>query len=216
MAYTTAIFDLDGTILDTLADLASSVNFVLKSHEMPLCSLDHIRKALGYGMDYLIAHCVPAATPRSVEQHILQEFKKHYGLHCADTTAPYPGIEDLLNDLHKHNIRCAVVSNKGDFAVQELIAHYFPKYFDAVVGEKEGVRRKPAPDVVRAVMEKLGSSREECVYIGDSEVDIQTAKNAGTDCISVDWGFREHAYLVEQGAAHIVSSTSELLNAICA
>lgn len=214
MTYTTAIFDLDGTILDTLADLASSVNHTLAQHEMPGRSLDEVRQALGYGMKYLIGHSVPPKTPEALIQQLLTEFKAHYAVHCMDFTAPYPGIKELLAALHRHDIGCAVVSNKGDFAVQELIDHYFPHVFDAVVGERTGVRRKPAPDVVNEVMRELNVTRKSCVYIGDSEVDISTAANAGTDCISVDWGFRSRAFLIARGASHIVSTTSELLNAI--
>ncbi|MEE1272960.1 MAG: HAD family hydrolase [Olegusella sp.] len=215
MAYTTAIFDMDGTILDTLDDLADSVNYALALHDMPASPRPEVRQHLGNGMDYLIAHSVPAGTPHELEQQILAEFKADYAKRCVVKTAPYPGILDLMGELRRRGIRRAVVSNKGDFAVQELVERYFPGVFDAAVGEREGVRRKPAPDTVEAVMSQLGVGRDEVVYVGDSEVDLATARNTGIDCIAVDWGFRDRNVLVGLGAPVIVSDTDQLLAQIC-
>ena len=215
MAYTTAIFDMDGTILDTLDDLADSVNYALGLHGMPASPRPEVRQHLGNGMDYLIAHSVPAGTSHELEQQVLAEFKADYAKRCVVKTAPYPGILDLMAELRRRGIARAVVSNKGDFAVQELVERYFPGIFDAAVGERKGVRRKPAPDTVYAVMDELGADPVDTVYIGDSEVDVETARNAGIACIAVDWGFRDHDVLVGLGAPVIVSDTQALLTAIC-
>ena len=215
MAYTTAIFDMDGTILDTLDDLADSVNYALGLHGMPASPRPEVRQHLGNGMDYLIAHSVPAGTSHELEQQVLAEFKADYAKRCVVKTAPYPGILDLMAELRRRGIARAVVSNKGDFAVQELVERYFPGVFDIAVGEREGIRRKPAPDTVYAVMDELGADPVDTVYIGDSEVDVETARNAGIACIAVDWGFRDHDVLVGLGAPVIVSDTQALLTAIC-
>lgn len=214
MAYSAAIFDLDGTILNTLEDLWSSVNYALELHDMPKKSHEETRRNLGNGMKFLIEHSVPLTTPESLTQQVLTDFKAHYADHCAETTAPYPGIYELIDALHAHNIRCAVVSNKGDFAVQELVKQYFFGKFDIAVGERESVRRKPAPDMVQAALKSFELTPADCVYIGDSEVDIDTARNTGCDCIVVDWGFRDHNFLREHGAPLIVSDTAALLQAI--
>ena len=215
MAYTTAIFDMDGTILDTLDDLADSVNYALGLHGMPASPRPEVRQHLGNGMDYLIAHSVPAGTSHELEQQVLAEFKADYAKRCVVKTAPYPGILDLMAELRRRGIARAVVSNKGDFAVQELVERYFPGVFDIAVGERKGVRRKPAPDTVYAVMDELGADPVDTVYIGDSEVDVETARNAGIACIAVDWGFRDHDVLVGLGAPVIVSDTRALLDEIC-
>lgn len=214
MAYSAAIFDMDGTILNTLEDLWSSVNYALELHGMPKKSHEETRRNLGNGMEFLIRHSVPAHTPESLTRQILTEFKAYYADHCTQATAPYLGIYELLDALHAQNIRCAVVSNKGDFAVQELVKQYFPGRFDIAVGERESVRRKPAPDMVQAALKSFGLTPADCVYIGDSEVDIDTAHNTGCNCIVVGWGFRDHDFLLEHGAPRIVNDTTALLQAI--
>lgn len=214
MAYTTAIFDMDGTILDTLDDLWVSVNYALARHAMPKRDRQWVRSCLGNGMEVLIRNCVPTGTSTELSAKVLADFKEHYAIHCNDRTRPYPGISTVLNTLHDHHLHCAVVSNKGDFAVQELIERHFRGQFDSAVGERPGIRRKPAPDVVFTVMEHFDVGSHECVYIGDSEVDIETARNAGCDCIAVDWGFRDLNDLKAHGATHIVHTPDELLAAI--
>ena len=139
-----------------------------------------------------------------------EDFTRHYKVHCADHTRLYDGIEDMLRNLKKAGVKLAVVSNKADYAVKELCEDFFCDMFDAVVGERDGVRKKPAPDSVNEVMRMLGFTSEKCVYIGDSDVDILTAKNAKMSCISVDWGFRDRAFLIESGARYIVSSPKEI------
>ena len=198
MAYKAAIFDLDGTLLNTLDDLHGSVNHTLEEYGFAPRGRQEIRSFLGNGMQRLI----------------LADFKKYYAHHSAERTAPYPQITQLLEVLSGEGVLRGVVSNKGDFAVQDLIAEYFPGLFNIAVGEMEGIRRKPAPDTVLKVMDRLGVSAEESVYIGDSEVDIQTAANVGCDCVAVSWGFRDRDQLVADGAKVIADNTEELAEAI--
>lgn len=214
--YQLAIFDLDGTILNTLTDLASSVNYALKTAGFPARSLEEIRSFLGNGMAYLIEHSVPANTPPSETKEALRCFKQYYNLHCTETTQPYPGIPNLLKNLQEHEIRTAVLSNKEDGAVRKLCRQYFPGLFDAVCGERETVRRKPAPDGIALLLQEMNLPSDSAVYIGDSEVDIQTAKNAGLKMFAVDWGFRSRSFLQEAGADIIFSSVKELENQLLA
>lgn len=210
MVYKLVIFDLDGTILNTLEDLAASVNAALRLNAMPERTIEEVRQFVGNGIRKLIERAVPAETsPESTEQ-VLADFRSHYELHCTDRTAPYEGIPALIDALRAAGMLTAVVSNKADSAVQKLCAAMFPGQFDAVAGEREGVRRKPAPDAVNAVLERFGIAKEEAVYIGDSDVDIRTAANAGMACISVDWGFRDAAFLNAHGAEEILSSPETL------
>lgn len=204
------IFDLDGTLLDTLADLHASVNFALEKHGFPLRSIDEVRSFVGNGMALLISRALPENTPDEVVSAVLKTFKEHYSLHSTDNTAPYEGIAELLVQLKGAGCRLGVVSNKADSAAKPIIVHYFPEVFDCVVGERESVRKKPAPDSVLEVMRILGCGINDTVYIGDSEVDIQTAKNAGCDCISVCWGFKTREFLEANGAEYIAASAAEL------
>lgn len=210
MSYKLAIFDMDGTILDTLEDLESSLNFALTEAGCPARKREDVRRFLGNGMQRLIELAVPPDCPEEKKTKILERFKEHYKIHCADRTKPYDGITELLQDLRESGCRTAVVSNKGDFAVQELNQQYFAGLMDCAIGEKEGVRKKPAPDSVNEVLRELQIGQQDAVYIGDSEVDIETAKNAGMDCIIVSWGFRERDFLIAQGAELIVDSAEEL------
>ena len=214
MAYRAAIFDMDGTLLNTLDDLAASTNAALAAHGMPLRATDEVRQFVGNGIMNLVRLAVPEGTDEKTRQEIFDTFCAHYAEHSADRTAPYPGVLDLLKALHEQGVRCAVVSNKGDFAVQDLVRLYFPGAFDFAVGEREGIRRKPAPDTVNAALEALGVSRNEAVYVGDSEVDVATAAASGLDCIAVTWGFRSVQTLLDAGATTLVDSTDDLLAAI--
>lgn len=210
MKYKLTIFDLDGTILDTLADLRTSVNYALKESGYPQREPMEIRRFLGNGALNLITLSVPSGTPEKDIRATLKIFSEHYAVHCNDVTAPYPGITGLFDELRAAGVLVAVVSNKPDFAVQTLCGQHFPGQLDAVTGERPDVRKKPAPDSVNDVLSKLNIAREDAVYIGDSEVDIQTAINAGLPCISVDWGFRDHDFLVETGAELLASDTEQL------
>ncbi len=212
--YAAAVFDMDGTILDTLDDLMASTNRAMAAEGLPPRSRAEIRSFLGNGMAYLIAHAVPGGTDQEREQRVFQGFLADYKIHCADQTRAYEGIPEVIQALRDQGVKTAVVSNKGDFAVQDLTAQYFPGLFDAVTGERKGVRRKPAPDAVETVLRELGIPKEEAVYIGDSEVDLQTAGNAGLDAILVTWGFRERDFLARQGAVTFAERPEELVGLI--
>lgn len=210
MRYKLAVFDLDGTILNTLDDLAVSLNYALKSSGFPERSIDEVRNFVGNGIRKLIERGVPPGTDVSAADRVHRDFTMHYKEHCADRTRPYDGITGLLGRLRMSGCLTAVVSNKADYGVRELCARYFPGMFDYAVGEREGIRKKPAPDSVNEVLKRLGISKEEAVYIGDSDVDIETAKNAGMDCIGVEWGFRGREFLEAHGAKVIVAKTEDI------
>jgi len=212
MKYQLAIFDLDGTLLDTLDDLADSVNVVMNRFGYPVRNLTEIRSFVGNGIRKLIERSAPKDTPTEELDRVFEQFKVYYGVHCADKTKPYEGIMELLQQLKQQGIKLAVVSNKGDYAVQILCEQYFPGIFDIAVGAREGVARKPAPDTVNEVLKNLQMDKSQAVYIGDSEVDVQTAQNAGMDCIAVDWGFRDKEILEKAGAETIVSTPAKILN----
>nr|WP_301845290.1 HAD family hydrolase [uncultured Ruminococcus sp.] len=205
------IFDMDGTILDTLEDLKDALNHVLTQHSFPVRTLDEVRRFVGNGIYKLIERGVPAGTPQQEIDAVYEDFKPYYAAHCEDTTKAYDGIPALLRQLKAQGFAVAVVSNKADFAVQKLCEVYFPDTFDAALGEREGVRKKPAPDSVNEVLRQLQIPREQAVYVGDSDVDIETAKNANMPCLSVTWGFRDEAFLLEHGASHILHMPEEIL-----
>ena len=210
--YQTAVFDLDGTLLDSLCDLHLSTNAALTAHHMPPHSLDDVRRFVGNGIRKLIERAVPAGTSTAEQDAVYEDFCAHYAAHCEDHTGPYAGIPDLLTHLRAAGVRLAVVSNKGDFAVQELVSRQFPDTFDAILGENEaaGIRKKPAPDMVEAALEQMGASRDGLVYLGDSEVDVQTAANVGCPCVSCTWGFRRVDELLAAGATTFVDTPAEL------
>lgn len=210
MKYELAVFDLDGTILNTLDDLSASLNFALKKSGYPVRTTEEVRCFVGNGIRKLIERGVPTGTDKASADKVYRDFSEHYKVHCADMTRPYDGIPELLQKLKKNGIKTAVVSNKADYAVQDLCAQYFDGLFDAAAGERDGVRRKPAPDLVFMILEKLGVKCENAVYIGDSDVDIETAKNSGMDCIAVEWGFRDRSLLMKCGAENIVSNPMEI------
>lgn len=210
-----AIFDLDGTILDTLDDLMDSVNFALARSGFPIRTRDEVRQFVGNGIRLLIERAVLANTPAQQIDAVHRAFTERYKAHCADKTKPYDGIPALLIALRQAGCQVAVVSNKADYAVQALCERYFTGLLDAAAGEREGVRRKPAPDTVNQVLSKLDVPREQAVYIGDSDVDIDTARNAGMPCISVEWGFRSRAFLLAHGASRIVSKPQEIFDILC-
>ena len=206
--YQLAIFDLDGTLLDTLADLHAGVNHALAAFGYAPRTLDEVRTFVGNGAQKLIARAVPAGTSQAQQDAVLAEFQTYYGAHCADLTKPYDGI------LQKDGVQTAVVSNKPDFAVQTLAAQYFPGLLAASAGAKDGVRKKPYPDSVLAVIEQLQAEGKRAVYIGDSEVDVATARNAQLPCIAVSWGFRSREILLDAGADCICDSVTALAQAL--
>lgn len=208
------VFDMDGTILDSLEDLSDSTNYALREHHMPERSIEEVRSFVGNGIGKLIERAVPEGTEEELQKTVLDTFKGYYMLHCTDKTKPYEGILELLRSLREKGFLTAVVSNKVDAAVQDLCRDFFPGLFDMAVGEKEGIRKKPAPDSVFAVLEKLQIKKEQAVYIGDSDVDLDTAKNAGMEAIAVEWGFRTREFLQEHGAKQIVSTPAQILEAL--
>lgn len=214
MKYTIAIFDLDGTILNTLEDLADSTNYALKACGYPERTIDEVRQFVGNGIRKLMERAVPEGTPVEEIDRVHETFTAHYKVHCADKTRPYDGIMELLQGLKKDGCKLAVVSNKADYGVQELCKQYFDGVFDFAVGEREGIRKKPAPDSVNEVLKTLGCSRDRAVYIGDSDVDIQTAANAQMDHIIVEWGFRDVQFLISQGAKVLVERPEEILEIV--
>ena len=210
MKYQLAIFDMDGTILNTLEDLADSLNYALAQFSYPLRSLDEVRRFVGNGILTLIERGVPSGTDSASVNGVHRVFTEHYALHCADKTCVYEGVIPLISSLRSSGVKTAVVSNKANYAVQELCCSYFVGLFDVAVGESNGLAKKPAADMVEYVLKQLALPRKSAVYIGDSEVDIATAANSGLDSIIVDWGFRERSFLAEKGAKTIVSAPEEI------
>lgn len=208
--YELVIFDMDGTILYTLDDICDGVNASLSKHGLPVRTKDEIRRHIGNGIRHEIESSVPEGTKESMIDAVFHDFHAWYEIHCNDRTRPYDGIVELLEDLKQAGIHCAVVSNKADYAVKELNEIYFKGLLEAGVGEKDGIARKPAPDEVDEVLRLLNMERNRAVYIGDSEVDIETAANAGMDCIGVSWGYRDRKWLQECGAEVIVDDVSQL------
>lgn len=209
--YDTYIFDLDGTLLDTIGDLASSCNYALREMNMPERTLDEVRRFVGNGVRKLILRAVPEGTPLDVAEETLAVFKAHYVQHSLDTTKPYDGIMPLLQELKQSGKRVAVVSNKFYDATRELCRHFFGSLVDVAIGERTDIARKPAPDTVMEALRQLGVGVEGAVYIGDSEVDVETAANSGMPCISVLWGFRDKEFLVSHGASVFVDKPCEIL-----
>ena len=207
----TVVFDLDGTLLDTLGDLTDAVNYALARQGFPARRPDEVAAFLGHGFDWLVSHALPEGA-EAAHAPVLNDFRDHYMAHCMDRTRPYDGIPALLAELTAKGFRLAIVSNKGDAAVRELAAKYFPE-IPVAVGERADVRKKPAPDAVLAALRALSAGREEAVYVGDSEVDAETAKNAGLPCVLVSWGFRSRTLLEKQDAAAVVDRPSELTRA---
>ena len=209
--FKTFIFDLDGTLLNTLNDLAASTNHALLTNGMAERSIDEVRQFVGNGVRLLIERAVEPGTDKATIDRVFADFKTHYMHHSLDTTRPYDGIMDMLHELRHRGIRIAVVSNKLYAATRELCHHFFADTVEVAIGEKEGIRRKPSPDTVIEAMLELGVDKTDAVYVGDSDVDIATAKNCGMPCISVLWGFRDKDFLIEHGAQTFVSHPSELL-----
>lgn len=237
--YDTVIFDLDGTLLNTLEDLKNSVNYALSAMGYPTRTLEEIRRAVGNGARTLLRRSIPASADEAALEQAFAHFRAHYGAHCNELTAPYDGILPMLDTLKNRGFRLAIVSNKPDAAVKELCSLYFSEWLSVAIGERENVRRKPAPDSVYAALRELSgpdaapetasgigfssaafhtdtaapldtSSPCTALYVGDSDVDISTAAAAGMDCVSVAWGFRDEAFLRAHGASRVIHTPSEL------
>ncbi|MBQ5456546.1 MAG: HAD-IIIA family hydrolase [Prevotella sp.] len=210
--YKTYIFDLDGTLLDTLNDLHASCNYALRTHGMPERSLEEVRQFVGNGVKKLMERAIPDGLDNPLFEETLQTFRQHYLLHNLDTTLPYPGIMEMLQQLKAQGKRIAVVSNKFYAATQDLCKHFFGDTIQVAIGEREDIKKKPAPDTVLEALRQLQVTRQDAVYVGDSEVDVETARNSGIPCISVLWGFRSKSFLLSHGATTFIETPKELTN----
>ena len=208
---TTIIFDMDGTVLNTLDDLTDAVNHVFSQFDLPARSPEDYRKFFGNGIGYAMKCAAPEGTPDSLFDEMIPVFREYYDKHCLDKTRPYDGILELMSTLKEKGYKMAIVSNKIDSAVKELNDRFFSEYVAVAIGEKPGIKRKPAADTVLAALDELGASRSEAVYIGDSEVDLQAARNSGLSCISVLWGFRDKNLLIENGATVFAKTPEDVL-----
>lgn len=209
--YDTYIFDLDGTLLYTLGDLTNSVNHTMRVFNLPEHSIGDVKKMVGNGIKKLIERAIPDGAGNPQYKNIYTSFIEHYLKHNIDTTRPYDGIMEMMAALKKQDCKIAVVSNKYHKATEELCRHFFSDYIDVAIGESDDIRKKPAPDSVFEAIKRLRAEKESCVYIGDSEVDIQTAKNSGLPCISVLWGFRDKDFLMEHGAQTFIECPEDIL-----
>lgn len=204
------LFDLDGTLLDTLEDLYQSVNAALTACGFPERTRMEIRSFVGNGVRNLMVRSVPDGEENPKFEECFQKFREHYAAHLNDHTAPYAGIMELLAELKEKGIPTAVVSNKSDAAVKELCRETFRDLVPLAIGESERVKKKPAPDTVIEAAAGIGVPLKDCVYVGDSEVDLATAENAGIPCISVSWGFRDKELLESLGAKTLLDTVPEL------
>lgn len=205
------IFDLDGTLLNTLNDLAASTNYALRSAGMPEHSVEDVRRFVGNGVKKLMERAIPDGLDNPKFDETYATFRRHYLEHSLDTTKPYEGIPEVLAELKRRGKKLAIVSNKFYAATQELAKHFFPETIQVAIGERENIHKKPAPDTVLEAMRQLGVGKEGSIYIGDSDVDIDTAKNVGIPCISVLWGFSDKDFLISHGATHLIKTPKELL-----
>ena len=208
------IFDLDGTLLNTLDDLADSTNYALSRFGYPTRTIEEVRKFVGNGVAKLIERAIPEGKNNPNFEKCLAIFKENYAQNMYNKTAPYNGIIEMLSNLKSKGIKIAVVSNKFDLAVKELCKKYFEGFIDFAAGENEaqGIKKKPAPDTVISVLNEFNFASEDAVYVGDSDVDIMTAKNSKMPCISVTWGFRDEKFLLENGATILINAPSEIYN----
>lgn len=214
MRYNTVIFDLDGTLLNTLDDLRDSLNEVLTSKNYSPKSLEEVRRFVGNGVRNLIRMSLPEECNDEVVTHVMEEFKENYKHNMQNKTRPYNGIMELLLDLYRYNYKIAIVSNKYDAAVKELARTYFGNLIPVAIGETAEIKRKPAPDSIYTAVQELGSELSSTILVGDSETDVRTAKNAGIPCIGVTWGFRCREVLRSEGADYLIDTPKELLTLI--
>lgn len=212
MKYDAVIFDLDGTLLNTLDDLADAVNYCLRKYGYPQRSLEEVRRFVGNGIQKLVERAVPPGITEENFTCIFEDFRAYYTSHCQEKTKAYDGIDELLAGLDAKNYKMAIVSNKNMAAVQELNRLYFSEYIEIAIGEQAGVRKKPYPDSVYRAMDELKVTGEQVLYVGDSEVDAETAKQAGIDCVLVSWGFRDRELLESLHPLKVIDKPEELLH----
>lgn len=210
----TVIFDLDGTLLNTLEDLADSTNYAMRAFGLKERSINEVRNFVGNGVDVLIERAVEGAISKEQELECLDVFKQHYSKNMDNKTKPYDGIIDVIKELLKRGYHIAIVSNKFDAAVKGLNVDYFEGLFPVAIGASDTVAKKPAPDSVIKALQELHSDKERAVYVGDSDVDIMTARNSGLPCISVTWGFRDEELQRSMGTDYIIHKPEELLDVL--
>ena len=211
MKHKLLIFDMDGTILDTLEDLEAATNYALKAHGFPERTLEEVRAFVGNGTLLLIERACPSGTDEHKIRAVYETFTPYYNEHCCECTKPYSGIINAIEEIRSMGIKTAVISNKPDAAVHELCKDWFPNLFDFEIGARENVPNKPAPNSVNEIIARLSLKKDEVAYIGDSDVDVETALNAGIDCIGAEWGFRGREFLLQHGAKVTVKNAEELL-----
>ena len=214
MKYDTVIFDLDGTLINTLGDLTASTNYALAAFGFPPVTVEQVRGFVGNGVARLIHLALPAGTSAETEKKCLAVFKEHYKTHSAVLTAPYDGIDDTLLRIKEIGVKTAVVTNKMEEAAVSIVRSFFGSNIDVVIGQVDGLKQKPEPDGVFKAIELLGADISRCVYVGDSEVDCATAKNAGLPIIGCEWGFRDRKTLEDNSADYIISSPDEIIDCI--
>ena len=212
MMLDTIIFDLDGTLLNTLEDLKDSVNFALERSNLPLRNINEIRAFVGNGIRLLVERAVPENTDKETVDICFKDFCDYYKIHMEDKTAPYENINEMLDNVKKAGYKTAIVTNKADFAAQDLCRRMFGDNIDFVVGSTDDRPNKPAPDGVFYALEKLGSKLENTIFVGDADTDILTAKNAELPSIGVLWGFRDREIIENAGAEYIVDTVKDLEN----
>ena len=212
--YDTVIFDLDGTLLNTLEDLADAVNFVMRANQYPERTVEEVRCFVGNGIRRLMEQAVPKHVIGEEFERVFEEFKNYYTEHCQIKTCAYEGIMSLLSCLYEKRYAMAIVSNKNHAAVCELNDIYFKEYINVAIVQKDGIRKKPAPDTVIQALKELGKDKEKAIYVGDSEVDFATAKNSGMDCALVTWGFRTVEELAEFSPTAFIDKPEELLGVL--
>ena len=210
MSYKAVLFDMDGTLLDTLEDLCDSTNHALAQMGYPLRGIEEIRRFIGNGAEKQIRRAVPEGTSEGKIMETLAAFRAYYQDHCQIKTKVYDGLLDVLSELKEKGVKMAVVSNKPDAAVKKLSREYFGDRLDYAIGPSDGVRCKPYPDMAEEALKALGVEKKDAVFVGDSEVDVQTGLNAGLDVIAVGWGFRSREVVIEAGASKIADNASEL------
>lgn len=212
---TTVIFDLDGTLLNTLDDLSDSVNYALRNASLPERTLNEVRSFVGNGVRLLMERAVPEGANHPDFEQIFSCFKEHYVIHCRQKTCLYDGVDEMLKCLKAKGYKIGIVSNKLQAGVDELYDLYFHDTVQVAVGERAGVARKPAADMVHIALNELGSTADEAVYVGDSDVDLATAVNSGLPCIAVLWGFRDRDFLMQHGATCLASHPEDVVKHIC-
>lgn len=212
--YDTVIFDLDGTLLNTLEDLSDSVNYALEIYGFPSREIEEVRSFVGNGVARLMELSIPDGLMNAQYEKCFADFCTYYSGNMRNKTCPYKEITELLEQLSEKGYKLAIVSNKFDEAVKRLNEDYFEEYIKVAIGESKNIRRKPAPDTVFKALSELGSTADKAIYVGDSEVDVETAKNAGIICVGVTWGFRDREVLEQEGADYVIDSPGELLKIV--